>query len=138
MIEIKPYIAAQLKKVQTSLREWDGDGTYKDVGGNKLNDTYTLSYGEIDSSFNGSISTDTIPVEVVVSKMKKIINGTSNIHQLVDLGMQMRSEIAGVKNYRETMIANIVPVKMSVRPSSDNPDIFEIYLNFTFEINQTL
>lgn len=138
MNEIRKYLIDQIKKVDKNLKEWNDDAIYKDIPLDKIDEAYSIDIGDHDSDLNSSVVTDNVDVEVRVLKKNSNRKGKVSSDSCLDLGKSIRSEILENKNYLATSISSILPVKLGVNSSSINPDLFEIKLNFRFQVNQSI
>lgn len=138
MKEIREYIRAELRKIDASYAEHETEMKFESLPATKINNLYRLAFGEFKTkASNSNHYEDEGPVEIkLYRKIEKSNPGAYDRN--VDLAKRVRAALAHPKNYAATLISNVASEGFGVAPYVDNQDIYEIKINLTFTVSNSL
>lgn len=138
MKEIRNFIKAELRKIDASLSEHESEMNFEQLPATKLNNLYRLIFGEFENTqADTNYFEDSVDVELMLYRpIEKRVPGTYD--RSIEFIKKVRASLVSPKNYHETIIARVAPLRFSVAEYEGNGDIYEIKLNLTFTVSNSL
>lgn len=138
MKEIRDYIKAQIRKIDASISEYESEMSFDELPASRVNNSYLLSFGDFENTqSNTNYFEDTVDVEInLYRSIERRVPGAYD--RCVDLAKRIRSVLVHPKNLEGTVVSSILPSILGVAEYEKNRDIYEIKLNLTFTVSNSL